>query len=616
MIFHFANMEKYAMCGIVGAIAERQIEAILIEGLKRLEYRGYDSAGIAVLEKDSNNIALKRVHGKVAALEALLQNEFLSGHAGIAHTRWATHGKPNVVNAHPHNSNDEISIVHNGIIENYQALRKQLITQNYTFQSETDTEVFAHLLHSHFMREKDMMLALQKAARELKGAFAICVLSKKTPDHIYAIRCGSPMVIGLGIGENFIASDPLALLPVTQKFIYLDEGDIAAISRTHVLIKDSNGKTVERIIHECTSEMDAASKGNFRHYMLKEIYDQPEAIAETIRYSLTPEDALSDLIGANTNVVLSSIKRVQIIACGTSYNAGMVARYWLESIAKIPTQVEVASEFRYRDSIMEPGTLFIAISQSGETADTLAATRHAKKLGCKNILAICNVAESSLSREANLLFITRSGKEVGVAATKTFTTQLTALALLTLKLATTKTDEHVHALKSLPNIIKELLQLDERIQHISKQFTYKQHALFIARGEHFPIAVEGALKLKEISYVHAEAYAAGELKHGPIALIDEQMPVIVVAPNNILFEKLASNIQEVQARGGEVFVFSDASPEQFDAAVTHIQMPVMPDFITPIAYTVPLQLLAYHIAILKGTDVDQPRNLAKSVTVE
>lgn len=609
------------MCGIVGAIAERQIEAILIEGLKRLEYRGYDSAGVAILEENTQDIARKRVHGKVAALEKLLNDEPLSGKTGIAHTRWATHGKPNIVNAHPHTSQNEISIVHNGIIENYQQLRKQLTEQNYFFESETDTEVVAHLLHSHFMQENDMMSALQKTAQQLKGAFAICILAKKDPHRIYAIRSGSPIVIGLGIGENFIASDPLALLPVTQKFIYLEEGDIASVSRTDIQIKNMNGETVERNIHECTSENDVANKGNFRHYMLKEIYDQPEAIAETLQYCLTQENRLSDMLGHNTNAVLSDIKRVQIIACGTSYHAGLVARYWIESIAKIPVTVDVASEFRYRDSIMEPNTLFVAISQSGETADTLAATRHAKKMGCKHVLSICNVAESSLSRESDLLLITRSGKEVGVAATKTFTAQLTGLALLTLAIAQqhgasqSVIDKHIQALQSLPLYVKELLQLDAVIQEISKQFTHKQHALFIARGDQFPIALEGALKLKEISYVHAEAYPAGELKHGPLALIDETMPVIVIAPNDKLFEKLHSNIQEVQARGGEVFVLSNQPANHFHA-VTHIEMPTLPDFIAPIAYTIPLQLLAYHIAVLKGTDVDQPRNLAKSVTVE
>lgn len=610
------------MCGIVGAIAERQIEAILIEGLKRLEYRGYDSAGVAILDQKTHEIQRKRVHGKVAALEKALSEKPLSGQTGIAHTRWATHGKPSEMNAHPHTSNNEIAVVHNGIIENHHVLRKQLIEQNYLFESETDTEVVAHLLHYYFTLKNNMMLALQETANVLKGAFAMCVLSNKDPDQLYAIRSGSPIVIGLGIGETFFASDPLALLPVTQKFIYLEEGDIAAISRTNIHIKNAAGENVEREIQECTSENDVANKGHFRHYMLKEIHDQPEAIAETLRYSLTQDNQLADIFGNTKNTALSSIKRVQIIACGTSYHAGLVARYWIESIAKMPTAVDVASEFRYRDSVMEPDTLFIAISQSGETADTLAAVRHAKAMGCKTILAICNTAQSSLAREADLLFITRSGKEVGVAATKTFTTQLTALSLLTLALAQQQgiaqpiIDTHIDALQTLPALIKTLLQLDTAIQAISKQFTHKQHALFIARGDQYPIAAEGALKLKEISYVHAEAYPAGELKHGPLALIDEKMPVIVLAPNDRLFEKLASNIQEVQARGGEVFVFSNQPAELFGEAITHLLMPNIPDFIAPIAYTIPLQLLAYHIAVLKGTDVDQPRNLAKSVTVE
>lgn len=610
------------MCGIVGSIAERQIEQILVEGLKRLEYRGYDSAGVAILDVNTGDIQRQRVHGKVSALEKVLNDEPLSGQIGIAHTRWATHGKPNEANAHPHLSRNEIAVVHNGIIENHQQLRKKLIEQNYVFESETDTEVIAHLLHSHISTEKDMMRALQKTANEMQGAFAICVLSKKDPNQLYALRSGSPLVIGLGIGENFIASDPLALLPVTQKFIYLEEGDVASISRTDVCIQNTNGEIVKRDIHESSSEIDAVSKGRFRHYMLKEIHDQPDALAEILRHHITSENTLQDIFGHNTHIILSKTKRVCIIACGTSYHAGLVARYWIESIAKIPTQVEVASEFRYRDSVMEPNTLFIAISQSGETADTLAAVHHAKKLGCENILAICNVPESSLSRESNLLMMIRSGKEIGVAATKTFTAQLTALAILTLALAqqhgasNALIEKHIQSLQSLPALTKELLQLDIAIQMISKNFTHKKHALFIARGAHTPIAAEGALKLKEISYVHAESYAAGELKHGPLALIDETMPVIVIAPRDALFEKIASNIHEVQARGGELLILSDQPASAFDDRCTHIAMPSMPDFIAPIAYTIPLQLLAYHIAVLKGTDVDQPRNLAKSVTVE
>lgn len=609
------------MCGIVGAIAERSIEAILIEGLKRLEYRGYDSAGVAILNPETHSIQRQRVHGKVAALEQVLTEKPLSGQTGIAHTRWATHGKPNEMNAHPHISHNEIAVVHNGIIENHQTLRKQLTAQGYVFESETDTEVIAHLLHFYFEQTKDMMSALQEMASVLKGAFAICILSIKDPHRIYAVRSGSPIVIGLGIGETFIASDPLALLPVTQKFMYLEEGDIACISRSDIQIKNTLGEFVERQIHECTSEMDAASKGQFRHYMLKEIHDQPDAIAETLRYCLSQTDGLSDILGSVTNIALADVKRVQIVACGTSYHAGLVARHWIETIAKIPTQVDIASEFRYRNNIMEPNTLFVSISQSGETADTLAAMRHAKKNGCKKTLAICTLAESTLSRESDLLLITRSGKEVGVAATKTFTAQLTVLALLSLALAEQHgvapsiISDHIHSLQTLPSLVKDLLELDDLIQAISKRFTHKQHALFIARGEHYPIAAEGALKLKEISYVHAEAYPAGELKHGPIALIDEKMPVIAIAPHDRLFEKCASSIQEVQARGAEVYILSNQPADCFGEA-THIPMPTVPDFIAPIAYTIPLQLLAYHIAVLKGTDVDQPRNLAKSVTVE
>ena len=499
---------------------------------------------------------------------------------------------------------------------------KKLTGLGYTFESETDSEVIAHLLHFYFSQQNDMLAALQSTLSDLRGAYGLCVLSKKDPHHIYAVRSGSPIVIGLGIGEAFVASDPLALLPVTQRFMYLEEGDIASLSRHDVQIINCQGERVERPIHTSTSEMDAASKGEFRHYMLKEIHDQPEAIAETLRYSLSQTDDLSDIFGNITNqTALADVKRVQIVACGTSYHAGLVARHWMESIAKIPTQVDIASEFRYRESIMEPNTLFVSISQSGETADTLAAMRYAKQKHCQKTLAICTVAQSTLSRESDSLLMTRSGKEVGVAATKTFTAQLTALALLSLALAeqngisSATIKEHIQTLKTLPNLVRDLLQLDETIQIISKRFTHKQHALFIARGKHYPIAAEGALKLKEISYVHAEAYPAGELKHGPIALIDEKMPVIVLAPNDALFEKSASNIQEVQARGAEVYVLSNQPADCFGDA-THIPMPTVPDFIAPIAYTIPLQLLAYHIAVLKGTDVDQPRNLAKSVTVE
>ncbi|MDP1575073.1 MAG: glutamine--fructose-6-phosphate transaminase (isomerizing) [Coxiellaceae bacterium] len=609
------------MCGIVGATAERQIEAILVEGLKRLEYRGYDSAGVAIINPKTHEIERKRAHGKVDLLEKALREKPLTGHTGIAHTRWATHGKPSEANAHPHSSHDTISIVHNGIIENHQQLRAQLIEKNYTFESETDSEVIAHLIHFHFLKTNDMMQTLHDVSHELKGAYSLGILSQKTPDKLYGIRSGSPLVIGVGIGENFIASDPLALLPVTQKFIYLEEGDIVAISRDQILIHNQEGQTVTRDIRECTTDGDAASKGNFRHYMLKEIYDQPDALKEMVKHGIQHHQ-LTNIFQHANNTILACVQRVHIVACGTSFHAGLIARYWIESIARIPAQVEIASEFRYRDSMMEPNTLFIAISQSGETADTLAAARHAKHMGCKTILAICNAVESTLVRESDLLLLTRSGKEVGVAATKTFTTQLTGLALFTLALAeqhtalATSLASHIEALESLPTIINELLNLDILTQSIGKLFMQKNHALFIARGEFYPIALEGALKLKEISYVHAEGYPAGELKHGPLALVDENMPVIVIAPQNALFEKIASNIQEVQARGGQVFVLSDAPASAFGNHVVHIPMPSMPDFIAPIAYTIPLQLLSYHIAVLRGTDVDQPRNLAKSVTVE
>lgn len=610
------------MCGIVGAISKRPVEQILIEGLKRLEYRGYDSAGIALLDPQTNNIRRARVLGKVANLIETLQAVPLSGYIGIAHTRWATHGKPNETNAHPHCSHNKIAIVHNGIIENYQSLREKLMAFDYTFESETDTEVVAHLLHYYFEQENNMETAIQKTVRELRGAYALAILFTETPHQFYAVRSGSPLVIGLGIGENFIASDPLALLPVTQKFIYLEEGDIATIACDHVHIIDHVGKMAKRDIHESESDHDAASKGVFRHYMLKEIYDQPEAISKTLEHYLSKNHLALELFGHRATEIFPTIQRVHIVACGTSFHAGLVARYWMESIARIPTQVDVASEFRYRNGVIEPDTLLIAISQSGETADTLAAVRHAKKMGCKAILAICNAPQSSLSREADLLCVTQSGKEIGVAATKTFTAQLSVLALLTLVLGECRglsqsvVAEHIQALQQLPEKMEMLLKLDERIQAISKQFTHAQHALFIGRGEHYPIALEGALKLKEISYVHAAAYPAGELKHGPLALVDEEMPVIVIAQDNQLFEKLLSNIQEIQARGGKLFVFSNREKSAFDHRVTHIPMPDMPELLTPIAYVVPLQLLAYHIAVLKGTDVDQPRNLAKSVTVE
>lgn len=610
------------MCGIVGAIAQRSVERILVEGLKRLEYRGYDSAGIALSQPQTQSILRKRVLGKVAKLEALLnESADVMGEMGIAHTRWATHGKPTENNAHPHCS-DTLAVVHNGIIENHLALRKQLTDKNYQFESETDTEVIVHLLHDLLKHESNIINALKQCMQQLKGAFALCVLSAQDPHHIYAVRCGSPLVIGVGNDENFIASDSLALLPVTQQFIYLEEGDIAMVSRQQVSIYDRAGLSVDRKIIASQLEHDAANKGTYAHYMLKEIYEQPDTMHNTLESCLALDYVSPNCFGHNAQNIFKKIKRIQMLACGTSYHAALVAKHWMESIAQLPVAVDIASEFRYREHVLEPNTLFVAISQSGETADTLAAVRYAKTKGAKHVLAICNVPESSLTHESSLVFITRSGKEVGVAATKTFTTQLCALALLTLTFAKIKNipssqlKQFQLELKTLPQLAKQLLSLDGVIQNLSSRFITKNHALFIARGVHYPIALEGALKLKEISYIHAEAYPAGELKHGPLALVDENMPVIVLAPHNRLFEKLCSNIEEIAARGGDLTVFSDAVQEIFPHQVNYVSMPTMGDFISPIAYTLPMQLLSYHIAVLKGTDVDQPRNLAKSVTVE
>ena len=611
------------MCGIVGAVAQRNVADILLEGLRRLEYRGYDSAGIAILNPESHDIQRERVLGKVTALTDVLNENPITGRTGIAHTRWATHGKPNTTNAHPHWSQQEIAVVHNGIIENHEALRSKLKNLGYEFSSQTDTEVIVHLTHYHLQSTKDMAKAIRKTTKELKGAYALGIIAKATPDKIYAIRHGSPLVIGLGIGENFIASDPLALLPVTQRFIYLEEGDIATLATDAVHILDKKDKVAKRDIYESTASADATDKGTYRHYMLKEIFEQPNALGNTLEGHFIDDHLVEQAFGHKAQDVFKTIKRVQIIACGTSYHAGMVARHWLESLAGIPCQVEVASEYRYRHNVVEDGCLFVALSQSGETADTLAALRQAKDIGHAATLGICNVPQSSLAREADLVFLTRAGSEIGVAATKTFTAQLVALLLLAIALgqqhnmSETSALDIAQQLKQLPETIKEILTLDDFIKETSKKFADKQHALFLGRGEHHPIAMEGALKLKEISYMHAEAYPAGELKHGPLALVDEGMPVIVIAPDNDLIEKLASNIQEVQARGGELYIISDKKMDWGEHKnTTVIEMPNIPELLTPIAYTIPLQLLSYHIAVLKGTDVDQPRNLAKSVTVE
>ena len=610
------------MCGIVGAVAQRNIVPILLEGLKRLEYRGYDSAGIAVLSRNEHLIERRRVLGKVAKLADSLEQDRIKGNTGIAHTRWATHGEPSTLNAHPHCSDNTLAIVHNGIIENHDALRAKLIEHGYQFESETDTEVIVHLLHLH-LKTHDMLTALQKTVAELSGAFALGIIHHDYPEKIYAVRSGSPLVIGLGIEENFIASDPLALLPVTQRFIYLEEGDIAEIGLQTVHIIDVVGKETKRKIHTSVQSADTVSKGQYKHFMLKEIYEQPQSLSNTMEGRVINNHLAAETFGHRAKNIFPTIKRVTIIACGTSYHAGLVGKHWLESLAGIPTHVEIASENRYRKHVVEPNTLFVAISQSGETADTLAALRLAKEIGYAATLAICNAPESSLSRESDLVFLTRAGIEVGVAATKTFTTQLISLLLLTLALGEThhldkkEKEKIVSKLSHLPTIIKNTLKLDDKIQTIAKRFANKSHALFLGRGIHHPIAMEGALKLKEISYVHAEAYPAGELKHGPLALVDKDMPVIVVAPNDHLLEKLASNVKEVQARGGELYIFSEEdSYWQPQDNLTVLHLPKAPAVLSPLVHTIPLQLLSYHIAIGKGTDVDQPRNLAKSVTVE
>lgn len=611
------------MCGIVGACAQRNVAEILLEGIKRLEYRGYDSAGVAILQPDTYAIQRLRVIGKVSKLEEALKAHSLPGSTGIAHTRWATHGEPSEVNAHPHCSRDEIAVVHNGIIENHDNLRQELINLGYEFESQTDTEVICHLIHYYLEKENDPMQATHKTAERLKGAYALGIIISRFPEHLFTVRQGSPLVIGLGIGENFIASDPLALLPVTHRFIYLEEGDVAKVSIDDVTIEDKNGMLVTREVHKSKADASTSSKGKYRHFMLKEIFEQPSSISNTLEGHLTDDHVLVQAFGHKAEKIFKSIKRVRIIACGTSYHAGLVARHWFEGMAGIPCHVEVASENRYRHGVVEPDTLFVALSQSGETADTLAALRQAKELGYAATLTICNVPESSLVRESDLVFITRAGTEIGVAATKTFTTQLVALLLLATaigqyhQLSDEKAKAVMQALNHLPGLTKQILTLDKSIQELSKHFGDKNHALFLGRGEHHPIALEGALKLKEISYMHAEAYPAGELKHGPLALVDENMPVIVIAPNNHLSEKLASNVQEVQARGGELYIFGDQGLQWSNKENTHlIEMPTAPEILTPIMYTIPLQLLSYHIAILKGTDIDQPRNLAKSVTVE
>ncbi|UVK98828.1 glutamine--fructose-6-phosphate transaminase (isomerizing) [Pseudomonas sp. B21-048] len=610
------------MCGIVGAVAERNITAILLEGLKRLEYRGYDSAGVAVYTNDEKLLRTRRP-GKVSELEQALIEEPLVGRLGIAHTRWATHGAPCERNAHPHFSGD-LAVVHNGIIENHEALREQLKALGHVFTSDTDTEVIAHLLHEKLKLQPDLTVALKATVQELHGAYGLAVISALQPDRLVAARSGSPLVIGLGMGENFLASDQLALRQVTDRFMYLEEGDIAEIRRDSVQIWDINGVLVERESVQYRDGAEAADKGEFRHYMLKEIHEQPAVVQRTLEGRLSQNQVLVQAFGPEAAELFAKVRNVQIVACGTSYHAGMVARYWLEELAGIPCQVEVASEFRYRKVVVQPDTLFVSISQSGETADTLAALRNAKELGFLASLAICNVGISSLVRESDLTLLTQAGREIGVASTKAFTTQLVGLLLLTLSLGQVRGTlaEGVEAtlveeLRRLPTRLGEALAMDSTVEKIAELFAEKNHTLFLGRGAQFPVAMEGALKLKEISYIHAEAYPAGELKHGPLALVDNDMPVVTVAPNNELLEKLKSNLQEVRARGGELIVFADEQAGMTNGEGTHVvQMPHIHDILSPILYTIPLQLLSYYVAVLKGTDVDQPRNLAKSVTVE
>lgn len=606
------------MCGIVGAVAQRDVAAILVDGLHCLEYRGYDSAGVAVLGADKQMNILRRV-GKVKALDDALEAKPLLGGTGIAHTRWATHGEPSEANAHPHRSG-KIAVVHNGIIENYEELRAELQARGYVFQSQTDTEVIAHLVEWEFRTSNSLLEAVQKTVKQLRGAYGTVVLNEEEPEHLIVARSGSPLVIGYGIDENFLASDPLALLSVTRRFAYLEEGDVAEITRTSVDIYDRDGNKVEREIHEGNFEQDAADKGQYHHYMQKEIFEQPVAIMNTLDGRIKEGKVNLEAIAPNAAEILSKVEHIQIVACGTSYNAGMVARYWLESIAGVACDVEIASEFRYRKFVTRPNSLLVTISQSGETADTLAALRLAKESSFMAAMTICNVATSSLVRESDFAFMTRAGVEVGVASTKAFTTQLTCLLLLTAALGRLKGNvsaeqeaDIVHALQRLPALIEAALTHEKEIEKLSEDFADKQHSLFLGRGEFYPIAMESALKLKEISYIHAEAYAAGELKHGPLALIDNEMPVIVVAPENDLLEKVKSNIEEVKARGGQLFIFAD-----HDAGLGYktLVFPKVDEVTAPIFYTVPLQLLSYHVALIKGTDVDQPRNLAKSVTVE
>jgi len=610
------------MCGIVGAIAERDIVPILMDGLRRLEYRGYDSAGVAVCR--SEVIERRRGEGKVAVLQEKLRQSPLEGFIGIAHTRWATHGIPNEVNAHPHIAGDRIVLVHNGIFENYQALREPLLLSGYQLESETDSEVIAACLLEKVEAGTNLLAAVQQMTKVLEGSYAVCAIDTKDPERIIGVRRGSPLVVGLGVAENFLASDALALQRVVDRFIYLEDGDVVEITKNSVQIYDNTGVLVKRQIHHRTFKQDSVDKAGYRHFMLKEIYEQPNAIRETLTGRLQAGRVLEAVFGVNAARIFDTVQQIQIIACGTSYHAGLVGRLWFEDLANIPCQVEIASEFRYRKKKLLPHTLFVFISQSGETADTLAALRSIKAEATPGmLLSICNVPDSSLVRESDGVFLTGAGPEIGVCSTKAFTTQLIGLILLAIAvgrrrgLETVSEKQLIHELLGVTDLIETCLAKREAIEELAKLFADKAHALFLGRGLQYPIALEGALKLKEISYIHAEAYAAGELKHGPLALVDKKMPVVVIAANDHLLEKLKSNIQEVRARGGELIVFTPPSSGiEPDEGIHVLALPEVPALLAPIVYTIPLQLLAYYVAILKGTDVDQPRNLAKSVTVE
>ncbi len=610
------------MCGIVGAVAKRDIAPILLEGLKRLEYRGYDSAGLAVIDV---NLKLQRIRikGKVEQLETQYKLSPIRGNIGISHTRWATHGKPSIKNAHPHTCKNQLALVHNGIIENYKKLREEQISSGLTFHSDTDTEVIVNALFQLLDKKTDLLAAVFKVMKKLEGAYALGIINNDEPGRLIVARKGSPLVIGVGVNEYFVASDVFALLPATQKFIYLEEGDVADIRTNKLTIYDKNKKIIERKIHISKTNADVSDKEGYRHYMLKEIFFQSDAVSQTLKNRISKNKVITAEFGENAEAIFSKVKSIKIVACGTSYHAGLIAAYWMEKIANIHCHVEIASEFRYRRSVIHDNTLFVSISQSGETADTLAALRSAKNAGYLSTLTICNVNESSLTRESDLVFLTHAGTEIGVASTKAFTTQLAALFLFVIaiakqnKLSNEEEEKLVKQLLSLPSRVNQVLEHKDTIELIAKDFADKHHALFLGRGSFLPVAMEGALKLKEISYIHAEAYAAGELKHGPLALVDEDMPVVAVAPNNNLLEKLKSNLEEVKARGGKLYIFADKISEvEPSNGMLVLNINNVYDYMAPILHTIPLQLLAYYVAVIKGADIDQPRNLAKSVTVE